>query len=467
MDMFRGGLILATAMALNGCGGGSDGPRTYAVGGDISGLVGSRLALSNNGVTASIAPGVNGRAPGLFAGLSKGASYEVTVVTQPTTPSQNCVVTNGKGTIADSDVYVSISCSTTPARYLLTEDGEQGCIIARAIDGATGTLVAGGSTLCDPKPFRVQCRASGPPRHSMIVDPQGRFFYMAIPGGQIGSYCTFAIDRDTGAVSFVQGISAIRPDWVAIDSSGRFLFRTSVDIGFSGFDIATNTIDPVSGLATFSSVLTFDGTLPGDMSVDPLGRFVYIIYGEPYSSSNPQPQRRVVALTFDPINRSLSRSAPPIVLQATGLAVHPSGRFLYAWNYNTIALVNVDPATGVLTPAPGSPVVTGDLPSSSSLGVVAIDPSGNYLYAFERVSNSILAYAIDRSSGRLASINGSPFPTAASPTSVAIEPQGRFMYVANALGVSAYEIDSANGALTSISGSPLVPAPVSRIALSN
>src|SRR6266850_5272447 len=120
MSMSRSLLALMSGiLVLNGCGGGDSAP-TYAIGGTISGLVGSRLALRNNGATVSIAPGRNGQVPDFFSDLPDGASYDVTVATQPTTPSQTCVVTNGKGTIANADVVdLSVTCTTAPARFLL------------------------------------------------------------------------------------------------------------------------------------------------------------------------------------------------------------------------------------------------------------------------------------------------------------------------------------------------------------
>src|SRR5579862_4135737 len=113
MNIARGAFVLAAAiLILNGCGGGSCdhcSPASYTIGAGINGLVGSRLALSNNGVTVTIAPGATGQVAALFSGLANGASYGVTVATQPTSPSQSCVVTNGQGTIAGSNVEISVA----------------------------------------------------------------------------------------------------------------------------------------------------------------------------------------------------------------------------------------------------------------------------------------------------------------------------------------------------------------------
>src|ERR1700747_3318263 len=86
--------------ALAACGGSSSSPPPaplYTVGGIGTGLTGSGLVLQNTagGDLAVSAPG-----PFTFtAGLTNGAAYAVTVKTQPSSPTQNCVVTNGSGTV--------------------------------------------------------------------------------------------------------------------------------------------------------------------------------------------------------------------------------------------------------------------------------------------------------------------------------------------------------------------------------
>ncbi|MBN8728042.1 MAG: hypothetical protein J0H15_10130 [Xanthomonadales bacterium] len=82
---------------------------TYTVGGTVSGLAGDGLALMLNGST-SLPVSANGSFvfPG---GLPGGASYAVTVATQPTGPTQTCSVANGSGTIGSANVTdVAVTC---------------------------------------------------------------------------------------------------------------------------------------------------------------------------------------------------------------------------------------------------------------------------------------------------------------------------------------------------------------------
>lgn len=106
------------------------------------------------------------------------------------------MVTNGKGTISNADVTdMSVTCTTTPARFLVGERevvaGEP-CIKASAIDSTSGALTAtSGAPWCGAI-YDKQGYLLGIPAGPMVVDPQGRFLYMALDQGQIGLLPVFA-----------------------------------------------------------------------------------------------------------------------------------------------------------------------------------------------------------------------------------------------------------------------------------
>jgi hypothetical protein len=133
--------IVVTAMLvmlLSACGGGgsSSAPRiTYTVGGVVTGLSGSGLVLQDN-----VGIGVAVSAPGAFTftgRLTTGATYSVTVATQPSSPSQNCVVTNGSGTVGTANVTnVAVSCTTVPFTTLVNQPPDPGYLALLLTDGS-------------------------------------------------------------------------------------------------------------------------------------------------------------------------------------------------------------------------------------------------------------------------------------------------------------------------------------------
>jgi 6-phosphogluconolactonase len=106
------------------------------------------------------------------------------------------------------------------------------------------------------------------------------------------------------------------------------------------------------------------------------------------------------------------------------IALHPTGKFLYASNrgHDSIAIFKVDAAKGTLTAA-------GIVPSGGKTPRnFAIDPTGNYLLAAHQDSNNIVVFKIDQQSGGLTPTGdkydvGSPVSLVfVSPTSAAAIP---------------------------------------------
>jgi len=101
---------------------------------------------------------------------------------------------------------------------------------------------------------------------------------------------------------------------------------------------------------------------------------------------------------------------------------------------------------GNLTVIPGSPFAARNLPSS-----VEVDPNGKFAYVVNESSGDVLRLQDRFLVGALIAIPGSPFSVGSDPHQIAIDPAGKFAYVVNAAdnNVSAYRI-SQDGSLTPI-----------------
>jgi hypothetical protein len=84
---------------------------SYTIGGTVSGLSGAGLVLQNNGGD-NLAIGGNG-AFTFSSPLGTGLTYSVTVLTQPSNPTQNCAVINGNGNANTNVSNVQVACTTT------------------------------------------------------------------------------------------------------------------------------------------------------------------------------------------------------------------------------------------------------------------------------------------------------------------------------------------------------------------
>src|SRR4029077_8797775 len=132
------------------------------------------------------------------------------------------------------------------------------------VNALTGAL-----TLVSASPFAV-----GNEPRNIIIDPSGRFVYIADRGA--GSIYGFSINLTTGNLTALSrspfSIGPTSSPWsVAIDPSGRFLCM--IDLGTN--TVNSFSIDPTSGNLTFVSGKPTGMEAEG-VGVDPSGRFVYV-----------------------------------------------------------------------------------------------------------------------------------------------------------------------------------------------
>ena len=99
----------------------------YAVGGTVTGLLGTRLMLQYSADNVSFPSIDQVNTDGAFVfGASQtsavnGTVYSVSILNQPTNPAQTCVVVNGSGTVAAADVSgVNVVCGTHTVSLTIT-----------------------------------------------------------------------------------------------------------------------------------------------------------------------------------------------------------------------------------------------------------------------------------------------------------------------------------------------------------
>jgi N-acetylneuraminic acid mutarotase len=90
---------------------------TFTIGGMVSGLSGTGLVLQDNG-----ANNLSVTASGSFTfttAVASGGAYAVTVLTQPSNPVQNCVVTGGSGTASANVTNVQVTCTLVTGPFTI------------------------------------------------------------------------------------------------------------------------------------------------------------------------------------------------------------------------------------------------------------------------------------------------------------------------------------------------------------
>jgi len=166
-------------------------------------------------------------------------------------------------------------------------------------------------------------------------------------------------------------------------------------------------------------------------------------------ASLPQSDQ-IVAYREDPNSGILTVLASSPVAAGPGvqsIAIHPSGKFLYAANSgeNDVSLFTIA-SNGTITE------VTPRAQVGTAPKLLVIDSAGQFLYVGDSGSTDIYAFSIDATTGALAQV-GSSFQIGVSPLNMKLSPSGNFLYVTAAsqlAGQPGYiEVFSvASGALT-------------------
>jgi 6-phosphogluconolactonase len=130
------------------------------------------------------------------------------------------------------------------------------------------------------------------------------------------------------------------------------------------------------------------------MVFHPNARFAYVM---------TEMSASVIALRYTDGKFEVLQTLPTVPADYKGtrsgaeIAVPPSGKFVYASTRgsNTISVFAVDPSTGTLTPVDRT-ATQGKTPRD-----FAIDPTGAYLFAANQDSDSIVQFRIDATTGKL------------------------------------------------------------------
>ena len=183
----------------------------------------------------------------------------------------------------------------------------------------------------------------------------------------------------------------------------------------------------------------------GPIAIDPAGKFLF--------SSNAV--GAIVSFTINSQNGILTPGPAQVVTdnnQPIYLLVDPSGKFLIASNHadssgGGFSVFSIDSTTAVLTPVSGSPFT---FFQNAEPQQMVLNAGGTVLYAALSNAKQVAALDFDPATGKLTSIQGSPFPAGMLPQSLALLPTGTFLYAGNngAGTVSTYAVDTSTGGLT-------------------
>ena len=212
----------------------------YTVGGTVSGLAGTGLVLRNNGGDP-----LSVTADGAFtfaARIESGATYDVSIQTQPSSPAQTCVVAGGTGTIASGNVVsVVVNCATDTFTVGGTVSGLDGVGLVLQNNGGDELAINANGSFAFATPFAdlseyaVTVRTQPTSRSQTCTVSSGAG---NLAGANVTSVTvTCVTNRYTvgGTVSGLAGTGLVlhnnAGDELPISANGTFTFATSLASG--------------------------------------------------------------------------------------------------------------------------------------------------------------------------------------------------------------------------------------------
>lgn len=308
----------------------------------------------------------------------------------------------------------------------------------------------------------------------VAVHPNGKYLYAVnevgdFNGAKSGAVSAFAIDEKSGKLKALNQVSThdAGPCYVSLDKTGKFVLVANYD----GGSVATFRVQDDGGLSLVAGFVQHSGEgVDKQRQEGPHAHWIGVSPDNRFVLAADLGLDDVLVYHLDADKGSLTPNDPPYGRVNPGagprhVAFHPNGKFVYVVNEmaSTVTTFSYQEKKGALSAALQSvPMLPKDYSGVKEAAEIAVHPSGKFLYASNRGSaNSIVAYKINPVKGTLTPAGD--FSTKGKiPRNFVIDPTGAFLLAANedSGNIVVFRIDATTGALTATDQVVEIPAPV-------
>ena len=177
---------------------------------------------------------------------------------------------------------------------------------------------------------------------------------------------------------------------------------------------------------------------------------------------------QILVYRFAPARATLTPNDPPFASVAPGsgprhLVFHPNGKFVFVLNEMaaSVTVFQWDSALGKLSEVETVATLPEGFSGTRSAAELAMHPSGRFLFASNRGHDSVAVLAVDASSGRLRLLQHQP-TQGKEPRFIGLDLSGRWLFAANQTSgnIVVFPFDPAAGKLGVAAENLPAPVPV-------
>ncbi|MGH9404643.1 MAG: lactonase family protein [Terriglobia bacterium] len=338
-----------------------------------------------------------------------------------------------------------------------TKHGSKGIYVYR-FDAKTGNLASLGLAAETVNPSFIAASPNG--KYLYAINETGHF-----DGEPTGAVSAFAISQGTGKLKFLNQVSSrgAGPAHVSVDKTGRYVLVANYSAG----NVAVFRVESDGSLGPSTGFAQHHGSsVNPKRQSKPYAHSIEVSPDNRFAISADLGTDKLLVYRFN--QGSLSPANPPWATVKPGsgprhFVFSPNGKFVYVISEmgSTLTTFSYNAQNGSMREIHVVSTLPPDFKGESTGAEVQILPSGRFLYASNRGSDTIAVFAVGAATGELKPVEYAPVEGKV-PRMFAIGPSGKYLVVANqnSANVVVFRINPRSGRLTTTGQQLKLDSPV-------